>query len=223
MFVRLEQRHRSRFPWITLALVLLCVAGFVVLNLVPLSAQIQLVEQWGLIPVRLWHGGWHGAELLRLVTALWLHADWLHLLGNVLFLMIFGVPTERTMGRRLYFVLFLLGGTLANLAGAVSVPHANLAIVGCSGAVSALMGAYLALFPRADLGIVVPLGLYFEFVQVPALLLIGMWVLLQLLFTWVGPSFGAVVWWTHIAGFIFGLLMAAAARPRLAKRQRRGY
>ena len=139
-----------------------------------------------------------------------------------MFLVIFGVPTERALARGLYLALFLIGGALANFAGAFSVAHASMAIVGCSGAVSAVMGAYLALFPRASLGVVLPLGFYFEFVRVPALLLIGLWVLLQLMFTWAGPSFGAVVWWTHIAGFVFGLLAALLMRPLLSRRQRRG-
>ena len=93
-------------------------------------------------------------------------------------------------------------------------------IIGCSGAVSATLGAYLALFPRAHLGLVLPLGLYLQFIRVPAALLIGMWVLLQLLFTWAGPGFGAVVWWTHIAGFAVGILFALFARPAIARRLR---
>ncbi|MGB8715851.1 MAG: rhomboid family intramembrane serine protease, partial [Rhodanobacteraceae bacterium] len=202
MFVQLEQRRRSRFPWVTLLLVIACVSIFVWLSLVPSVQRIQLVASWGLVPVRLMHSDWLSLELLRLVSALFVHADWLHLVGNLLFLVIFGVPTERALGRGLYLSLFLVGGALANLMGALSVSQASIAIVGCSGAVSAVMGGYLALYPRADLGVVLPLGFYFEFVRVPALLLIGLWVLLQLLFTWAGPSFGAVVWWTHIAGFV---------------------
>ncbi|MGB8636191.1 MAG: rhomboid family intramembrane serine protease [Rhodanobacteraceae bacterium] len=223
MFVQLEQRRRSRFPWVTLLLVIACVSIFVWLSLVPSVQRIQLVASWGLVPVRLMHSDWLSLELLRLVSALFVHADWLHLVGNLLFLVIFGVPTERALGRGLYLSLFLVGGALANLMGALSVSQASIAIVGCSGAVSAVMGGYLALYPRADLGVVLPLGFYFEFVRVPALLLIGLWVLLQLLFTWAGPSFGAVVWWTHIAGFVFGLLCALLIRPALARRQRRGY
>lgn len=201
---------------------MVCVSSFVWLSLLPMPQRIHLVGSWGLVPARLMGDGWQTLEGLRLISALFVHADWLHLVGNLLFLVIFGVPTERGLGRGLYLCLFLVGGALANLAGAFSVAHASMAIVGCSGAVSAVMGAYLALYPRASLGVVLPLGFYFEFVRVPALLLIGLWVLLQLMFTWAGPSFGAVVWWTHIAGFVFGLLAAVLIRPALARRQRRG-
>ncbi len=222
MFVQLEQRRRSRFPWITLLLVVACVSCFVWLSLLPIPQRINLVGNWGLVPARLMGRGWQTLESVRLISALFVHADWLHLVGNLLFLVIFGVSTERALARGLYLALFLIGGALANFAGAFSVAHASMAIVGCSGAVSAVMGAYLALFPRASLGVVLPLGFYFEFVRVPALLLIGLWVLLQLMFTWAGPSFGAVVWWTHIAGFVFGLLAALLMRPLLSRRQRRG-
>ena len=94
-------------------------------------------------------------------------------------------------------------------------------IIGCSGAVSAVVGAYLALFPRARLGLVLPLGLYLEFVRVPAYLLIGVWVLLQLLFSYAGAGFGEVVWWCHIAGFVFGVLFAMLSRGALVRSRRR--
>jgi len=83
-----------------------------------------------------------------------------------------------------------------------------------------VLGTYIALFPRARLGLVVPLGLYLEFVRMPAFLLIGIWVLLQLLFSYAGPSYGAVVWWTHIAGFLFGVVFALFSRDDIARRLR---
>jgi membrane associated rhomboid family serine protease len=94
-------------------------------------------------------------------------------------------------------------------------------IIGCSGAVSAVVGAYLVLFPRARLGVVLPLGLYMEFVRVPAAFLIALWVLLQLGFTYAGPGFGEVVWWTHIAGFIYGIVFALLSRKAVMRRMRR--
>ncbi|HJU25215.1 MAG TPA: rhomboid family intramembrane serine protease, partial [Rhodanobacteraceae bacterium] len=161
-----------------------------------------------------------GWLLLRPLTSLFMHADWLHLLGNLLFLVIFGLPAERALGSRRFLVLFLVGGAFANLVGAWTLSGQSRPIVGCSGAVSAILGAYLALFPRAQLGLVLPLGLYFQFIRVPAALLIGMWVLLQLLFTWAGPAFGTVVWWAHIAGFGFGILFAVVSRGAVERRLR---
>jgi membrane associated rhomboid family serine protease len=88
--------------------------------------------------------------------------------------------------------------------------------------VSAAIGAYLALFPRARLGIVVPLGLFLEFVRAPAALLIGLWAVMQLIFTFVGPAFGAVAWWAHVTGFAFGVVFALLSRNAVARRMRGG-
>jgi len=102
----------------------------------------------------------------------------------------------------------------------VTLATANAPIVGSSGAVSAIVGAYFALFPRARLGLVLPLGLFLEFVRIPAPALISFWILLQFLFTFVGPAYGAVAWWTHIAGFGFGILFALISKPAVARRLR---
>ena len=125
------------------------------------------------------------------------------------------------MGPWRLLVLFLLGGAVANLAAVIAIGTPDRLIIGASGAVSALIGAYLALFPGAKLGVVVPLGLFLQFVKVPAPLLIGVWALLQLVFTFIGPAFGAVAWSAHLAGFGFGGVFALIARAGIARRMRR--
>jgi membrane associated rhomboid family serine protease len=123
-------------------------------------------------------------------------------------------------GRR-FLLLFLLAGALANLMAAVLMDSPNRIIVGASGAVSALIGAYLALFPQARLGVVVPLGLFLEFVRAPASLLISVWAVLQVVFSFIGPAFGAVAWAAHLAGFAFGGLFAILSRQAIARRLRK--
>ncbi len=221
-FVHAPTRRRPHPRWVTPLLVIACVACYLWLMLSAPEARYAVLARWGTVPARLFDpsqplGAW---PWLRLVTALFMHADWLHLLGNMLFLVIFGLPAERALGSRRFLTLFVLGGAFANLVGALTLAGALAPIVGCSGAVSAVVGAYLALFPRAHLGLVLPLGLYFQFMRVPAWLLIGMWVLLQLLFTWAGPGFGTVVWWAHIAGFGFGIAFAWLSRSAIARRLR---
>ena len=120
----------------------------------------------------------------------------------------------------------VLGLAVAQHGPAYGVSEARSMAVGSAAlavysAVSAVLGTYVALFPRARLGLVLPLGLYLEFVRVPAFLLIGIWVLLQLLFSYAGPSYGAVVWWTHIAGFLFGIVFALVSREAIVRRMRR--
>lgn len=227
MFVHVENRRRTRLQWATLLLVTLCVTVFVTLALMPQPQRVALLLEWGTIPARIFDTRLPIAPqlvdpaLLRLFTALFIHVEWTHLLGNLLFLAIFGLPAERSMGSMRFLALFVLGGVASNLVGALSLAGVLRPIIGCSGAVSAVLGTYMALFPRARLGLVLPLGLYFEFVRVPAYLLIGIWVLLQFLFSYAGPSYGAVVWWTHIAGFLFGIVFGVLSRDAIVRRMRK--
>ena len=226
MFVHVDTRRTSRFQWATPMLVVVCVISFVTFALMPSAQRISMWLEWGTVPANIFDAHqpiWpqlHDPALLRLFTALFIHLAWLHLLGNLLFLVIFGLPAERALGSLRFLTLFILGGMLANLVGALSLAGVRSPIIGCSGAVSAILGAYIALFPRTRLGLVVPLGLYLEFVRIPAFLLIGIWVLLQLLFSYAGPSYGAVVWWTHIAGFLFGIVFAVFSRRAIARHLR---
>jgi membrane associated rhomboid family serine protease len=227
MFVHVPSRKKLPPPWATPLLVFSSMAVFLWLALLPAGpAWHETVARWGALggsfplePQNVLHAFADG-RALKLVTALFIHTDWLHLLGNLLFLVIFGLPAERALGPWRFLVLFLLGGAVANLV-AVSVMDAPArTIVGSSGAVSAAIGAYLALFPRAKLGIVVPLGLFLEFVRAPASLLICIWALLQLIFTFVGPTFGAVAWWAHVTGFVFGVIYALLSRNAVVRRLR---
>jgi membrane associated rhomboid family serine protease len=226
VFVRVEQRRKPHLPWATIAIIGSCVLVSLWLAGLPPAEHLRLLRHWGTVPAKLLDPQaptflqLFEQRGLRLITALFIHADWLHLAGNLLFLMIFGLPAERALGSWRFLALFVVGGALANLIGALTLASVNEPIVGSSGGVSAVVGAYLALFPRARLGLVIPLGAFLEFVRVPAPLLIGFWVLLQILFTFVGPAFGAVVWWTHIAGFVVGILYALVARSAVERRLR---
>jgi membrane associated rhomboid family serine protease len=224
MFVALPTRQRTALRWATPALVVLIATVFIWVH--GGGRQHDLLLAWGAVSGSLasqdaWLEALREGRTLRLVTALFLHADWAHLLGNVVFLLIFGLPSERAMGPWRLLGLFLFGGAVANLAAAFAIDRPDRIIIGASGAVSALIGAYLTLFPRARLGVVVPLGLFLEFVRAPASLLIGIWVLLQVLFAYIGPAFGAVAWMAHVAGFLFGMLFAVLVRTAIARRMRR--
>ena len=226
MFVSLPTRERKSLRWATPLLLALLLAGFA-WNLA--QPQAGLVRNWGALggglEARLaaldWRGLLRDGSLARLFTALFLHADWAHLLGNAVFLLIFGLPAERTMGAWRFLLLFLLGGAVSNVAAALAIGAPDKVIIGASGAVSATIGAYLALFPTAKLGVVLPLGLFLEFVRAPAFLLIGVWAGLQVLFAYIGPAFGAVAWPAHIAGFLFGVVFALFVRAAIARRLRR--
>ncbi len=226
MFVAIPSRTRPGWRWATPTLFIVLLSAFVALALVDADAYRGLLNEWGalsgaLVDVHAWRTAWSEGAALRLVTALLLHADWSHLLGNLVFLLIFGLPAERAMGPLRFLALFLLGGAVANLAAVASVDTPDRIIIGASGAVSAVIGAYLALFPNAKLGVVLPLGLFLQFVRAPAPLLIGIWALLQVLFTFFGPAFGAVAWVAHLMGFLFGVVFALVAKAGIARRLRK--
>ena len=222
-FIDMPSRRRVRRRWATPLLVLLMIGTFVWIQLLPDDAAWRAtLLRWGTLSgsVTEWGAALRDERLLTLLSALFIHADVMHLVGNLLFLLIFGLPAERSLGAWRFLVLFLLGGALANLAAALLMGAPARSIIGASGGVSAVIGAYLALFPNARLGVVVPLGLWLEFIRVPAAVLIGLWAVLQLAFTFVGPNFGAVAWWAHLTGFLVGAVFALMLRPSLARRSR---
>lgn len=226
MFVHVATRRRAMPPWTTILVTILCIGTSVALALTPEAARYDVLLRWGTVPSQIFakvlqnYEDFRAARPETLITALFMHADWLHLIGNVLFLLVFGLSAERALGSWRFLTLFLVCGGVANLVGALTLGSSNAPIVGASGAVSAIVGAYLALFPRARLGIVLPLGLFLEFVRMPAALLIAFWALLQVIFSFVGPAFGAVAWWVHIAGFLTGIVFALLSRGAIARRQR---
>lgn len=230
MFVAVPSRDRPGLRWATPVLFAVLWVAFLSALVLSDPDQRRLLVDWGALSggfdsPHAWAASLRDGAALRLVSALFLHADWAHLLGNLVFLLIFGLPAEKSMGSARLLFLFLLGGAVANLATAIAIGTPDRLIIGASGAVSALIGAFLALFPNAKLGVVVPLGLYLQFIRVPAPLLIGVWAGLQALFSVIGPAFGAVAWTAHLAGFAFGGAFALAARGGIARRlrQRRGY
>ena len=230
MFVALPTRTRPTLRWATPLLFALLWLAYLWASTRPDATQRALLQEWGALTgdpalADTWRALWSQGRGLRLLSALFLHADWMHLLGNLVFLLIFGLPAERVMGPWRLLLLFLLGGAVANLAAVLAIDTPHRLVIGASGAVSAMIGAYLALFPRAKLGVVLPLGLFLEFVRAPASLLIGIWAMLQIVFAYIGPAFGAVAWTAHIAGFVFGVLLALFVRAAIARRlrKRRGY
>jgi membrane associated rhomboid family serine protease len=224
MFIDLPSRRKAGWRWATPLLCALSGLAFLWLNIASdEDAFARLLLRWGTLSgdVLHWRAALSDVRLFTLGTALFIHVNALHLAGNLVFLLIFGLPTERAIGSPRLLLLFLAGGSLANLVAALVLGGPGHLIVGASGGVSAIIGAYLALFPGARLGIVIPLGLWLEFVRAPAALLIGLWAGLQLLFTFIGPVFGSVAWWAHLTGFVIGVVAALLLRPVVARNARR--
>lgn len=211
--------RRALWPWALTVFSLLMISLRAWAQWGPAGSSDQLIAQFGFVPARVMSalGGLYGSdqwmEVLRLLTALFVHGDWLHLAGNLAYLWAFGITVERAIGHWGAGLVFLLLGVLANLFLTWRMANAQLPVIGASGGVSALIGMYLGLFPVSRMGLWLPLGVYLQFARVPSILVIGSWFTLQLIYSVFMPGSGAVGWWAHIGGFVAGLVLAALLRP----------
>jgi membrane associated rhomboid family serine protease len=147
---------------------------------------------------------------ITLFTSMFLHGSFLHLAGNMLFLWIFGNNIEDSMGRVRYVAFYLLGGLAALGLQIITDPDSTIPTVGASGAIAAVLGAYAILYPRARVITVIFIIIFFTVVQLPALVVLGFWFLLQLLPAFsepIGDSGGGIAYFAHIGGFVFGMLV----------------
>ncbi len=214
---------RRRFPWVTYTLILLNVMVFLVeLGYGPNSQVLFL--HYGVVPVRLWHWPQHPAVLLTLITSQFLHGGWYHILGNMLFLWIFGDNVEDQLGHIRYLGFYLFAGIVAALTQAAMTPAATIPSIGASGAISGVLGAYIVFFPRGRVTLLVPLFLLPYMFDVPAVVFLGYWFVSQYLNGLFSLSRGAleiggVAWWAHVGGFVTGLILG----PLLRERQPRYY
>jgi membrane associated rhomboid family serine protease len=150
---------------------------------------------------------------------MFLHGGWAHVIGNMLFLWVFGDNVEDAMGSARYIVFYLLAGVAASLAQVALMPEATLPTIGASGAVAGVLGAYLVMHPRAVVTVVLPLFVFFPVFQVPAFFMLGLWFLTQFTsgissFATAAGDTGGVAWWAHIGGFIAGLFLIFLFRRR---------
>ncbi len=149
-------------------------------------------------------------DVLTLITCIFLHGGWMHFLGNMWFLHIFGDNVEDRMGHMLYGVLYISGGVLASVAQIAVDPSSTIPTIGASGAIAAVMGAYVMLYPHAVVETLIPLPILFATFPIPAPLFLGVWFLIQLYngtADQLGGSAG-VAWWAHIGGFVVGFIAA---------------
>jgi hypothetical protein len=134
-----------------------------------------------------------------------------HIIGNMLYLWIFGDNVEDAMGSTKYLLFYLLGGVVASLTHILTNPNSQIPTVGASGAIAAVLGAYLVLYPRAKVMTIIPLGFFMRMTLVPAFIVLGLWFVLQLfsgVMSMGGPDVGGVAFWAHIGGFLTGVVLA---------------
>ncbi len=175
------------------------------------------VYEFALIPFHLTHSLSLSA-ITNLFTSMFMHAGLAHLGGNMLYLWIFGDNVEDRMGRGRYLLFYLLGGVVASLTHIVTNPNSQIPTVGASGAIAAVLGAYLVLYPQSRVLTIIPLGIFIRITTIPASIVLGLWFVMQF-FSGVlslgGPDVGGVAFWAHIGGFVVGVVFAKIiAKPK---------
>jgi membrane associated rhomboid family serine protease len=195
-------------------------------------AAQEFVLEFGLIPCRLTGLCREAVGLpspyLTVLTSMFLHGGLFHVGGNMLYLWIFGNNVEDTLGHGRFVVFYLLSGLAAALAQTVTGPGSTVPMIGASGAVSGVLGAYLLLFPRANVLTLVTFGFFIRLVRIPALFVLGFWIVVQFLNGFLTVSYqaarghgdgGGVAWFAHIGGFLAGMGLLLLMRPRRAARR----
>ncbi len=214
---------RQRTPFVAWALVIANVAIFVYQYFVLDTGQAQAVflASFAAVPANI-GAAVLGQEslaggLLPLITSMFLHGGFMHLLGNMWFLWIFGDNIEDELGHVKFLLFYLTCGMLATLAHFAAEPSSTIPLVGASGAIAGVMGAYLVRFPRSRVTVLLPLVIIWTTVQLPAFVMLLYWFTIQLLNGTADASGGGVAWWAHVGGFAIGAVLALylnRGRPR---------
>ena len=218
MFPIRDHNPSGQTPYVTFALIAVNVLVFLwyFTSLSEWETQ-RLFMTWGLVPARVMSG----TGLETVVTSMFLHAGWMHLGGNMLFLWIFGDNLEEEMGHVGFLLFYLACGVAAGLAQALPDPGSPLPMVGASGAIAGVMGGYLLLFPKARVDVLFVFIIFFRVFAIPAWIVLGVWFALQVFSGVSMPADGdGVAYLAHVGGFIGGLVLAL---PAFLRRGGAGY
>ena len=175
----------------------------------------RFVQTFALVPSRA-----EGEPLtftITIFTSMFMHAGWFHILSNMWVLFIFGDNVEDRMGSLPYLIFYLLGGTAAALLQTYVAPGSSVPVLGASGAIAGVLGAYILLFPAARVVTLIPIFFFISLIEVPALVFLGFWFVSQLFsgLASIGTAAGGVAWWAHVGGFLVGLVLCPLFARRL--------
>ncbi len=207
MFPLYDTLRSRRFPIVNWMLIILNGMVFYYELKLNEAGLERFLHSWGLIPFQL--ASSPAETWITIFTSMFLHGGWFHILSNMWILAIFGDNIEDRLGGGRYLIFYLLGGTAAALLEVYLSPSSNLPMIGASGAIAGVLGAYLILFPRARIVSLVPIIFIFTLVEIPAIIFLGFWFISQLFSGWLalqGADMSGIAWWAHIGGFVFGML-----------------
>lgn len=211
-----DSNPKKRRPWVNVFIIVTNLVVFVYQLLLG-EEVVVFFQRYGVIPIEYTKGidiGIPSFIPLNLLTCMFIHGGFLHIIGNMLYLWIFGDNVEDSMGHFRYLIFYLLSGLFATLLQILITPFSEVPMIGASGAISGVLGAYLVLFPRAKVYTLIPnpflFGLFYSIIQIPAFLFLIFWFLYQLFFGVIyipHQGGGGVAWWAHIGGFVYGLIV----------------
>ena len=223
-----DDNPTRRVPVLTIAIIAINIAVFAYELTLPPAALEAFWTQWAFVPGRFAGDPLSPLELATVFTSMFMHAGWVHIIGNLLYLWIFGNNIEDRLGPGGFTAFYLLTGAAAAAVQWLAAPDSMVPVLGASGAVAGVLGAYILLFPGASVVTIIPVFIFIEVARVPAYLVIGFWFVLQLGSGLAslgagGVPGGGVAWFAHIGGFLAGLTLAlpAAVQARTRSRLRR--
>ena len=201
-------------PVVTISLIVACSLVFLYQTTLPPGQDEAFVLHYGAVPALVLGEETGRAAVgfpitVTLITSMFLHGGWMHLIGNMLYLWIFGNNIEDAMGHARFVAFYVVCGALAALSHALTDLHSTIPMIGASGAISGVLGAYLLLYPRAQVLVLIPLGLLTRTMYVPAAVVLGLWFVLQLVSggAALGRGGGGVAWFAHVGGFLAGIAL----------------
>ena len=213
-------------PFFTIGLILINVAVFVYQISLGEHGQ-RLVVEFGAIPWELTHFSNHPDSVvvppaLSILSSMFLHGGFMHIGGNMLYLWIFGNNIEDAMGHGRFIAFYLICGLIAAAGHVFSGPNSLVPMIGASGAISGVLGAYLILYPHARVTTLIILGWFIRLTEIPAIVLLGFWFLLQLVNSMMtSTEGGGVAWYAHIGGFLAGMILVSFFKRRRKRRRKR--
>jgi len=211
MFPLKDDIPTDKPPIVTIALIV--INALIFFYQISLGEDFQyLIVKLGAIPYEITHQSEITQEApfpvnMTLLTAMFLHGGWFHIIGNMLYLWIFGNNIEDKLGHFKFIIFYLVSGVIASLVFVVTSPNSTIPMVGASGAIAGVLGAYLLKFPHARILTLIFLGFFVRIVRIPAVYVLGFWFIIQLIYALpsIGSNTGGVAWFAHIGGFVAGM------------------
>lgn len=206
----------QRLPWVTWTLLAINILAFAHQLGLSQRGVMQLYHLYGMVPARLmhpdwaWYAGFPAGAFITLITHMFVHGGWLHIIGNSWALWLFGDDVEDRLGHAKFAALYFGSGIFAGMAHLLLFPNSTVPVVGASGAVAGLMGAFLFLFPAAKIYVLVPILFLVDIWKLPAIIYLPLWFLSELFsgtIALLAPGFSGIAFWAHIGGFMAGIAL----------------